>query len=263
MDILTQINIIVAASLAAQSFILLAIVFFKNGKPHYQAFFLFWGLFIVVASFLSYLMIDAKIKLPLQWDLAIDAVSIWFLTLAGYVLNRGDSFNWQDKVLPASFALFLAFEVLLVLFGIGIKDADLLWKVIYSSPSALAASATFIAVGIGVVRDPAAGALRWALLIIFVIYAILQPTNYYFEFIFGPDSDTSARAILRLFFAIGKTAIFVAVTVAAISFYEEKRAKALMSALKLAVGLVSVAFAIFVFTYRFLGFLHGFLPTTP
>jgi hypothetical protein len=252
---LVQLNILGAGLLAFQALFMLLVAIVKEGRSYYKALFSLWFIFIVLASLLAYVFVQLQIRLPLQWDLALDTVSTFVLALAAYTLFRAESFDWSDKSFGVAFVLFLAYEVMLIVFGIEIDQSTLFWKVIYTSPSMLAASAAFLAVGVGIVRDSIAGSLRWPLLVIFVVYAILQPPGYYFEFIFS-GVDAPERYILRLFNAVAKFVLFIAIAVAALSLLEERLTKAIMNGIRLGVWILSVGFGLFVFFYRFLSFLH-------
>jgi hypothetical protein len=246
--------------LSLTCFALLALLLHKEESPHYQAFLLFFGLFVAVASLISYILIDLKIKLAQPWESALDGVTLLLLGLSAYSLNSGKNFSWKDTFLPVAGAVFLVYEIFTILTGYRIQEAARLWRVIYVTPGALASTIGFLAVGIGVLRDMAIGSLRAPIFIIFGVYAILQPINYYFEFLFSDAPDAPERAVLRVFVGLGKFILLVSLGVIAISTADPERGESTLKALKTGVTLLGVAFGIFLFIYRFLGFVHVNLP---
>jgi hypothetical protein len=259
-SLLVWMNILGAGLLSLACFALLAQLIHKQESPHHQAFLLFFGLFVLVASLISYQLIGLKIKLAQPWEAALDGLTLPLIGLAAYSLNRGKAFRWNDKFLPVAGAVFLAYEIFIIVAGYKIDEAPRLWQVIYVTPSALASAAGFVAVGVGILRDEAVGSLRVPLFIVFGVYAILQPVYYYFEFLFSDTPDAPERGILRLFVGLGKFILLVSLGVIAISRDDPKRSEATMKTLRIGVALLGVAFGIFLFVYRFLGFVHAGLP---
>jgi hypothetical protein len=262
-SLLVWMNILGAGLLSLTCFALLAQLIHRQDSPHYQAFLLFFGLFVLVASLISFQLIGLKIKLAQPWEAALDGITLPLIGLAAYSLNRGKNFSWSDKFLPVAGAAFLAYEIFIIVAGYKIDEAPRLWRVIYVTPSALASAAGFVAVGVGVLRDEAVGFLRVPLFIVFGVYAILQPVYYYFEFLFteAPDApDAPERGVLRLFVGLGKFILLLALAVIAISRNDPERSEATMKTVRVGVALLGVAFGIFLFVYRFLGFVHASLP---
>jgi hypothetical protein len=258
-DVITKINFFAAGLLALQGVILYIIMLHKDQKVHHQAFMLFWAAANIV-NFFDWLTTNLTARLPLWTDLTMDTIENFLFVFAAYCLFRREDFSWRETNLYIGYALLAGAVLLVIMLGVNISDESVFWKLFYVSPNMLMSAAAFLAIGIAFFLEPVTRELRWPLLIIFCIYAVLQfPIYVRFATVgrftvadlgaaAGPFTDAEVQT-LRMFLAVGKIALLVAFTAAALSFVGYKAA-IVVKQMRLSTWIFSLGFSIFTMLYR-------------
>src|SRR6266404_9611209 len=132
MDELLLFNIVGAAMLAAQAFVLLAFFIHHSGPAYRVAFFLCWGI-DQIFNFIFYAFRALPTYPPKSILVPLDTVDNVFLLLAAYSLLSQDKFTWRPIIVGA--ALIPAPAILLTLPHVLPSPDNDLWKLIYVAPS--------------------------------------------------------------------------------------------------------------------------------
>lgn len=248
--------------MAIMSFILLSVLYYRNGPRHHCAFFVFWG------ALSSTILLD---KLLLFWDtynntpflgLPLEYITIVLPLLASYALYRGYAFVWNDKILYIFYAaipvIFFSQCLFLLFFS---KDSSFIWNLLLIAPISFVACIAFICLGISIFLEPAAASVRWPVLIIFSIYAYLTIPAYIFEYINLPLSQEElsyTMKILRSWRVIGGIGLIFSLFTLLVSNNSDPSAHRFSVVCRYILNVLSVALSAYFLlfhVYKFLTYL--------
>jgi uncharacterized membrane protein len=252
---LKEINGFVAALIAIQGFILLAVMIYwqplttarsrgsaktaaatLSPQHYYVAFLLFWSLAWTVDYFdwLNVAFLEPWGK-RLWVNVAVDLAENLFFGAAAYVLVRGLAFTWNDRYLKIAVALTPALALLFIMPTPFLKPDNFLWKLAFGSLDTLLFVTAVLALGWGLFGELRKSAMQLAViaLFIFIFYALLQFPNAEVDFM-DPQGTSAARQVLRALFAIGKIALFFTMISAIASFYRARLTQGLLTLVRLA-----------------------------
>lgn len=248
--IITTINFIASALLGIQAFVLYSLIGHKDEQRHIQAFLVYWGL-VWVTIFIYYLLSFVNQTRPVELlSLSLDTISNFSLAFVAYVLFKGKEFSWSDRYIKMGYGILPVAIIVTITVNALVTSPDIIWRIFYTSPNILMAAACTVAVGIALFKEPAAKAIQWPILIIFIIYAFIQIPSYYFDFIDTSVYSEEPSKIMGMFRAAGKFTLLVLFSAIAISAGEKEKAESFVLSVKLTTWVLTVGFALFVFLFR-------------
>jgi hypothetical protein len=257
MDNLLLLNIIGAALLGAQAFVLLALVIHRSEPAYRVAFFLCWGIYQVI-NIIFYVFRILPNYPPNSICVPLDTVANVFPLLAAYSLFSQDKFTWRLIFVGA--ALIPAPAILFTLPYVLSSPNSELWKLICVAPNLLMAQAGLLAVGIGIFIEPTTRSVRVPLLIIFFVYAVLQLPSYMFSVVddvpnrcweaIPQASNCEAVQIIRTYNGVAKIVLFCSFIIIALSAAKVATTKSFVRGMQLIMWLLSIGLTALIYILK-------------
>ncbi|MCW8932095.1 MAG: hypothetical protein OQL19_17920 [Gammaproteobacteria bacterium] len=251
-------NILTSAVLAVLSFSTLVAIGHRDQiGNHLKATLIFWGatfFLVLVLSLLKKYSYELVFVEKAWIATSLDSLANMSLIICAYSLFKGNSFQWNDRILYGLYAATPALFIVMLVLGILIEKENVVWKLFYITPSALIASFTLIFLAIGAFKEQLFNSLKWPILVVFVTYAYIQIPGYVLYFVptvpeYKAAMQEGIKAI-TLFATVGKLVLIVLFLGLLVNASGVCNSKRFLAASNITVGVFSIGFALLVLFYR-------------
>jgi hypothetical protein len=245
----TYLNVLPSSLLAFTALSAFMYAQINNGERYHRAFSLFFGVLWLIVT-INYLLLSRFDPIPhgvKVTALTLDVFANVSLFLSAYSLLTGAQFSWRSQTFFVATICAFLIALLILLLGTVWEGESLVWNILYTSPSAVFATAVFAFLGYAAFRDPHVAPFRVQALVICSIYAFLQVPAYFCHFVTIPaiqEGLSQARSVMSGFLIIGKFSIFLCFLFCVVSVAKRNGgsgAHQLLGWLKWTLGIVNVA----------------------